>query len=417
MRSRPPPAAGRRLICTIHGELYDLTEFADQHPGGRLPLLLADGADATELFETYHPDEASRAVLHRYRLNPNAPPPPPGPFARAVQARAAAYFREHGRNPKASRGQCLWYLLVTGLYLACLVAYWQGWWAAVPGLAVAGWFVFGMGHDGAHFAVSRRAWVNRLAALGLLPNMNVLVWYYHHTAGHHVHTNGSDDPDHFITYPFIRTSRDRPHRSWHRWQAALLPLYFLLPAGLMMLVGPVFWLPARRAVGVVPMRHPRHWRWGLLSWAVSVGALVVVPAVLLPWWKAVVFPLGYLMLSGLIFSLNVFASHLDAGCFRTGGDGADWARRQVEATRNWRAGSWLASRLSVGVNHQIEHHLFPRVNPQHYHHLAAVVRQTCLDFGVEYRSYLTLTGFVAASVRWVHALSQDERNPPPEVLP
>lgn len=396
------------MLVAIHGELYDLTEFAARHPGGALPLRLAAGSDATDLFEMYHTGPHAREVLHQYRVNPSAPSPPAaGAFSRAVQGRAAAYFTRKDIDPKASVAQLAWYAVVTALFLGSLVFYWLGSWPAVFGLAVASWFVFGMGHDGAHFAVSRRPWVNRLAALGLLPNMNVVVWYHHHTLGHHVRTNCPDDPDHHITYPFIRSSRDRPRRWWHRFQPFMLPVYFLLPTGLMAVFGPPVWLFTRRALGVVPLPGGASRLWGILSWLVTTGMLVGVPLAVLPTWKALVFPLVYLMTSGMIFSLNVFASHLSADCAAQPADPADWARVQVEGTINWRSGSWLASRLSVGVNHQIEHHLFPGVNPQHYHRLSPVVREVCREFGVTYQSCGSLFEFVAGSVRWVATLARE----------
>lgn len=356
----------------------------------------------------YHPGRRSRELLHEYRVNPDAVlPPEPGPFTRAVQARVAEYFTERGLDPKASWGQCFWYFFATILFLACLYGYLTGSWPALVGLALSSWFVFGMGHDGAHFAVSRKPWLNRMTSLGLLTNMNVMVWYYHHTLGHHVNTNKIDDPDLHISYPFIRTSWDRKRRRWHRWQAVLLPIYFLLPTGLMLLVGPPIWLLRRRAIGVTPMNYPRQLLWGGISWFISVGVLVIIPAVQFPIWQAILFPLTYLMISGLIFSLNVFASHLSSECSLRPTGGLDWACAQVKGTLNWRSGSWLASWLSVGVNHQIEHHLFPGINPEHYHRISWIVQSVCKEFDVEYRSHATFVSFVAGSVKWVHALSRN----------
>lgn len=413
-----PPALrpDGRLLVVIHGELYDLTEFVARHPGGALPLRLASGMDATELFESYHPRGSAREVLWAYRINAGTEPPPgPGPFTVAVQDRVVEYFTLSKLNPKASRGQCLWYLLVSVLYLSFLCGYWLGNWPSVFGLAVVGWYVFGMGHDGAHFAVSRRPWVNRLASLGLLTNMNVMVWYYHHTSGHHVRTNRSGDPDHSIAYPFIRTSADQPYRRWHRWQAVLLPLYLLFPTGLMTLVGPPLWLASRRAVRVVPMPYPGVRWWGGLSWAVSVSVLIVVPLIVLPMGRAIAFPIIYVILSGIIFSLNNFASHLSKDCFSES-DCTDWARIQAASTINWRSGNWLASWLSVGVNHQIEHHLFPGINPEHYHRLSPIVRAVCHEFGVKYQSHRTFMGFVMGSLRWVRTLSSPPRGLPDDDL-
>lgn len=408
----PAPQSGGRILLVIHGELYDLTDFITHHPGGTLPIQLANDLDATELFEAYHPGSRAREILRLYRVSPGTEPvPAPTPFTAAVQSRVAEYFTHSGIDPKASWGQSLWYTLVVGLYLGFLCGYWLGSWLALVCLAGTSWFVFGMGHDGAHFAVSRRSWVNRLASLGLLTNMNVLVWYFHHTLGHHVRTNCPDDPDHHVAYPFVRTSQARPHRWWHRWQSVLLPFYFLLPTGLMTLVGPPLWLASRHAVGIVPMQYPGLRWWGGLSWALTAGALVIVPLSTQPLGQAIAFPFIYLMLTGLIFSLNVFASHLSPEC-ATQPTGTDWAKAQAGGSINWRSGNWLASWFSVGVNHQIEHHLFPGVNPEHYHRLSPIVQEVCREYGVEYQSHRTFIGFIVGSFRWIRLMSRPPSTPP-----
>jgi predicted heme/steroid binding protein len=39
----------------LHGAVYDVTPFLDQHPGGRKILLDSCGGDATQLFDAFHP--------------------------------------------------------------------------------------------------------------------------------------------------------------------------------------------------------------------------------------------------------------------------------------------------------------------------------------------------------------------------
>lgn len=42
-------------LWIIHGEMYDLSDFIERHPGGREAILLGRGRDCTALFESYHP--------------------------------------------------------------------------------------------------------------------------------------------------------------------------------------------------------------------------------------------------------------------------------------------------------------------------------------------------------------------------
>ncbi|KAF8646364.1 hypothetical protein AX16_007230 [Volvariella volvacea WC 439] len=51
------------MYVLIHGKVYDVTKFLDEHPGGDEVILAEGGQDATEAFEDVgHSDEA-RALL------------------------------------------------------------------------------------------------------------------------------------------------------------------------------------------------------------------------------------------------------------------------------------------------------------------------------------------------------------------
>ena len=52
----------------IHGDVYDLTDFLDKHPGG-LDILNGAGGDVTEIFEFMHPLEQVKAgPPKRYKI-------------------------------------------------------------------------------------------------------------------------------------------------------------------------------------------------------------------------------------------------------------------------------------------------------------------------------------------------------------
>ena len=62
----------------------------------------------------------------------------------------------------------------------------------------------------------------------------------------------------------------------------------------------------------------------------------------------------------------------------------EWAHHQVEHALDYASGSRLWLHLSVGLNLQVEHHLFPQVGWGHYRALAPIVRATCAEYGVSY---------------------------------
>mmetsp|Transcript_2329 Transcript_2329/g.8288 ORF Transcript_2329/g.8288 Transcript_2329/m.8288 type:complete len:82 (+) Transcript_2329:42-287(+) len=56
------------MWLVIEGKVYDVTDFADEHPGG--PELLEEeaGTDATELFEDAGHSDAARDMLVDYYI-------------------------------------------------------------------------------------------------------------------------------------------------------------------------------------------------------------------------------------------------------------------------------------------------------------------------------------------------------------
>lgn len=71
----------------------------------------------------------------------------------------------------------------------------------------------------------------------------------------------------------------------------------------------------------------------------------------------------------------------------------DWAAVQCQTSVNWSKGSWFWNHFSGGLNHQIEHHLFPSICHTNYVYIQDVVEETCREFGVPYQSEANL--FVA----------------------
>ncbi|MBA0548782.1 hypothetical protein Golob_019860, partial [Gossypium lobatum] len=46
------------LWISIQGKVYDVSEWAKEHPGGEIPLLNMAGQDVTDAFLAYHPGTA-----------------------------------------------------------------------------------------------------------------------------------------------------------------------------------------------------------------------------------------------------------------------------------------------------------------------------------------------------------------------
>ena len=90
---------------------------------------------------------------------------------------------------------------------------------------------------------------------------------------------------------------------------------------------------------------------------------------------------------------------------------AHWSCKQVLGTSNWHSGSVWWNWVSGGLNHQIEHHLFPSMNIHLYPLISPVVRQTCADFGLPYYNYPSFATAYLDMIRYLRAMGDPQFAP------
>ncbi len=405
----------------VQGEVYDVTDFVPKHPGGGL-LKLGAGRHATTLFESYHPgaglDHARKALTKRGKHLGSLPAAEREPygdpaFFDAVRTRVDEELRRRGRDYR-SFGWAL--VLEAVVLLALFVGAWAwrlatgSYLAAVLGGLVVARLGFAM-HSGNHAAVARRSVANRL--LGTIMDFvggSSLVWQASHQVSHHGRPNVSGhDNDAEIGAPFLRFHPALRRRPIHRVQTVIL--------GVGMSIGLVKWL-------VSDLAHLRRGRVTHAAFHVSRGAWLQVLAFKSLWVAMhVVAPIVVLgpvhgvlttlvmMAVGAYYMESIFiVNHLQAGLVPR--PDAHWAAQQVQGSANWRAGSRVYNWISGGLNHQIEHHLFPSMSIYLYPTIAPVVRATCAEFGLTYRDYRGFWSALGHCAGYLHDLGR-----PPAALP
>ena len=67
-----------------------------------------------------------------------------------------------------------------------------------------------------------------------------------------------------------------------------------------------------------------------------------------------------------------------------------WMYQQIIDSCNFSPGSWFWNHITGGLNHQIEHCLFPGINHVHYPKIASIVQQICYENNVPYNYHQNL---------------------------
>jgi linoleoyl-CoA desaturase len=273
------------------------------------------------------------------------------------------------------------------------------------GLAMAG-IGFCIMHDANHGAYARSRLVNRLAAHSLdLIGGSSYVWRAKHLA-HHTYTNVADhDPD-IDALPFARFEPTQPRRFWHRYQHLYIWLLYAFVAVRWQAVTDFTFL-ARGSVGRSRFQRPRGW---------NLAGLVAGKALFLTW--AVLLPLqlhspGHVLVVFLIVSavasLALTITFQLSHCLEEAttlapdrrSDTLEWHVHQVQATSNFASRNPMVRWYVGGLNHQIEHHLFPRVPHTLHPQLADIVRQTAIDCGIPYTSHPSTWTALRSHTRWL----------------
>jgi fatty acid desaturase len=318
-------------------------------------------------------------------------------------------FAELNRRVKAAgllRRRPAYYCARIGLVTGALVAGWTAffvvgasWWtlAVAAFLAVVFVQVALVAHDLAHrqvFRTNRHSARAGLIAGNLAIGMSYGYWMAKHTK-HHANPNHDDlDPD---VGPGVlvwsRVAADGRGFLTRHQAFLFLPLLTLLGVSLKR--------DSIRAVlaGTVKRPHVE----GVLLAAHFVLYLSAVFTVLGPL-QALAFLVVHQALFGIYLGLTFAPNH--KGMPHPEGS-EDFLRRQVLTSRNVRGG-WLVDTVLGGLNHQIEHHLFPSMPTPNLRRAQPIVQAYCAEIGVPYE-ITTLSDSYGQALRHLHDVGADLR--------
>jgi linoleoyl-CoA desaturase len=262
---------------------------------------------------------------------------------------------------------------------------------------------FGVFHDANHRTLFRRPrgnlWAARLCSVILGPSRHL--WLHKHQTLHHRQPNVFGWDDDLEARGMLRLSPSDPWKERFRRQE--------LKALILYGVNTLEWLFWKDFACVFRQRL-NEWQPVFLTskerneFLVSKGLYVLLfvlpPFFLLPFfWAAATFVLFHFTLSWLlaiVFQLAHLTPGMEFGGVRPDDD---WATHQTRTTADFATGSRLVTWFTGGLNHQVEHHLFPNVAHTHYRALRPIVRAAADRHGVQCHD---LGGIIPAL--WQHFL-------------
>lgn len=354
-------------------------------------------------------------------------------FMAELRSEVALWFTSTGRSDKANGamkaktalmlgslaaafGVVLTQEIGTPIFLALVM---------VMGLAMAG-IGFCVAHDALHGAYSDRPWVNVVLGGSFdLLGANSYMWHITHNVIHHTYTNIHGVDEDLSVSPLLRLSPEGRWYPCHRYQH-----WYALGA---YSLSTLFWVFVKdfkyflkKDLG--PFQDRRHppgaVAWLIVSKIAYLGYALLLPLAVIhrPWWQIVGgFVLVHLVAGGILGVVFQLAHVVEGTAYplpdATGGMEHDWAVHEMLTTSNFACTNPLVTWFVGGLNHQIEHHLFPKVCSVHYPSLSGIVRSVAFRHGIPYHEHRAVCDAVKSHLRMLRAMGCGKLQVTPRMVP
>lgn len=270
-------------------------------------------------------------------------------------------------------------------------------------------------HDANHAAFVRSPRLNRVFGYTSdLLGTSSWMWRFKHNQLHHGNTNVVGVDSDIDQAPFARLAPEQRWRPWHRYQHIYLWFLYGFMALKSLLFADVLNL-TRNRIGHQALARRPGWRdvAGVVAGkALHVTWAFAVPLVFHPWWGVVAFYLACSWLVGFLLAVIFQMAHCVEEAELTSPDAArrgdDFLAHQLRTTVNIRCRLPVVRHLvhwvMGGLDHQIEHHMAPRLPHTVYPLVAARLEAECRRRGITYRFHASVVSALRSHVRHLRAM-------------
>ncbi|NER18672.1 fatty acid desaturase family protein [Spongiivirga citrea] len=328
-------------------------------------------------------------------------------FFRTLNKRVNDYFKDNNikrtGNWKLYLKSAIMFSIFLAPYFVLLTIDMPNWaqllLTVVMGVGMAG---LGMNvmHDGNHGSFSTKKWVNKLmgSSIYILAG-NVYNWQVQHNVLHHTYTNIHGHDEDLEAGRVLRFSK---HAKWYKYQK-YQHYYSVLLYGLLTFNWAIttdFMQMRRylkRKLSYGELQSPaKQWSVLVITKLIYLTVWIVLPLIFIDvvWWKVL---LGFFVMhyvAGLILSVVFQLAHVvedtamplpdESGTMKN-----TWAIHQLFTTANFGTKNKIVNWFTGGLNHQVEHHIFPHISHVHYTKISKIVKETASEFNLPYIEYKT----------------------------
>ncbi len=327
-------------------------------------------------------------------------------FFRTLNSKVNSYFKENNIQRTGNWKLHIKALVMFAIFLTpyfLILTLQPPFWLMLILSVVIGIGMAGVGmnvmHDGNHGAFSSKSWVNNImgGSIYILAG-NVYNWQVQHNVLHHTYTNILGHDEDLEAGRILRFTKEAKWYSYHRFQQyysvflyGLLTFNWAITTDFLQMKRYL-----KRNLSYGEFKKPViRWTTLIITKVIYFSVWIVVPMVLgITWWKVI---LGFLVMhytAGVILSVVFQLAHVvneveNPVPNENGEIENTWAIHQLHTTANFAPKNWLVNYYTGGLNHQIEHHIFPNISHVHYNKIAEFVKETAKECNLPYHEFKT----------------------------
>jgi linoleoyl-CoA desaturase len=328
-------------------------------------------------------------------------------FFRTLNSRVNQYFKENNLKKTGNWKLHLKTIIMFSIFLTpyfLLLSLDMPFWLYLLLNVVIGFGMAGVGmnvmHDGNHGSYSSNPWVNKImgGSIYILAG-NVYNWQVQHNVLHHTYTNIHGHDEDLEAGRILRFTENAKWRRFHRFQHyysiflyGLLTFNWALTTDFIQMKRYL-----QRNLSYGEFKKPSiRWTTLIITKIIYFSIWLVAPIFIgIAWWKVL---LGFIVMhytAGLILSIVFQLAHVVEDTHTPTPDengelDTTWAIHQLFTTANFAPKNWLVNWYTGGLNHQIEHHIFPNISHIHYGKIAEIVKQTAKECNLPYYEFGTM---------------------------
>ena len=330
-------------------------------------------------------------------------------FFKTLNKRVNAYFKENELKRTGNWKLYTKAIIMFGLFLVPLIIILtvsMPQWALLLLTIVIGIGMAGVGmnvmHDSNHESFSNKKWVNKImgSSMYILAG-NVYNWKVQHNVLHHTFTNIPGFDEDIDAGRIIRFNKNAKWLKIHQFQK----YYSFFLYGLLTINWAITtdfrqmhkYLKRKLSYGKFP-NPATEWTTLIVTKIIYYLLWIVLPLLVLDiaWWKVLI---GFFVMhytAGIILSVVFQLAHIVPMAEmplpdKEGNLEHTWAVHQLYTTTNFAPNNKFISWYTGGLNHQVEHHIFPHISHIHYGKIAKIVKETALEYNLPYNEYKTFT--------------------------